>query len=136
MGEIKKMEPRKTDNGQVTDETKKQRHWFIELTKMVGWLLLMMITFILFFEILPVLILAFGHMTLLFGHSSQGPTPIDILVYIPSAMGLSGILTYFLYRVLKSQYKYVIRIQESLSIRFSKRMIERKEKRELKKSKK
>ena len=136
MGEIKTMEPRKTDNSQVIDETKKQRHWFVELTKMVGWLLLMMITFILFFQILPVLILMFGHMTLLFGTSSQGPTPIDILVYIPSAMGLSGILTYFLYRVLKSQYKYVMRIQESLSIRFSKRIIERKEKRELKKSKK
>ena len=121
----------------VLHNTPKQkgRHWFMELTRMVGWMLLMIVSFILFFQILPIIILAFGHMSMLFGNSSQPPSVLDIMVYIPSSIGLSGILTYFLYRVLKMQYRHVIEIQDHLSVRFAIRELKRKE-RKANKSKK
>lgn len=121
----------------VLHNTPKQkgRHWFMELTRMVGWMLLMIVSFILFFQILPIIILAFGHMSMLFGNSSQPPSVLDIMVYIPSSIGLSGILTYFLYRVLKMQYRHVIEIQAHLSVRFANRELKRKE-RKANKSKK
>lgn len=111
-----------------SSKEKKERHWFIDLSRMVGWILLMLVSFVLFFQILPVVLLAFGHITLLFGSTEQVPSVIDVMVYIPTAVSLSGLLTYILYRLLKKQYAHVIHIQNQLSVRFATRYADRRAK--------
>lgn len=104
----------------------KKRHWFMDLTRMVGWILLMIISVMFFFQVLPVLLLALGHILMLFGSTEQAPSIIDALVYLPTAISFSGLLTYGLYRLLRKQYANAMRIQNQLSVRFSIRYAERK----------
>lgn len=108
--------------GDSITQTAKKGHWFLVLTKMVLWILAMIMTFIGFFQILPLLLLTFGNVTLLLGSSSQAPTIIDIALFIPVAISMSGLLTYFLYGILKKENKQARRHQKDLM----KRMIDRK----------
>lgn len=101
-------------------KSQKQKSWFLELTKMVLWLLLMLITLILFFELLPVLLLILGESLILFGTSTTPISIVDALIYILVGGSFTWMATKLILKLFKRQYKHVNRIQDDLAGRWSK----------------
>ena len=114
----------------------KQKHWFLELSKMVGWSILIVLTFILYTQFLPVFLLGYGQVMVLLGSPDKAPSVVDAMIFIPTAIGLSGLITYGYYRILVKQRNRFAMVKAKLVLRYTSWRLERKEKRELKKSKK
>ena len=110
----------------VEKETKetigKKSGWFKESLKLAGWMLLIFVWFIFFYQLLPAVLLAMGYVLMLFGTNESGPSMIDAMVYILTGFSFTSVLTYGFVLVLKQQVKHVRRIRADLSERFANRL--------------
>lgn len=97
----------------------KQKSWFKESLKLTGWTVLLVITFIAFYQVLPALLVVLGHMLLLFGPTDQGPSAIDAMVFILTGLSFTSVVTYGFLNVIKRQLKHINRIRTALADRLA-----------------
>lgn len=102
--------------------------WFKELTKMTLWLFLMVITIFGFYQVLPMFLLFTGQALGLLGTVDVAPTIVDALVFVPTAMSITLVLTYGFYLVLRSEWRAFNRTSNRLTDDLVERLNSTKEK--------
>lgn len=106
---------------EANNQKPKQDGWFKLLSKMVGWMILVFISFMLFFQFLPVILLSLGHILVLFGTVDAGPTIVDAMIYVLTGFSLTVVLTMGFIYLLKKEIRHISIIRMDLSQRLVKK---------------
>lgn len=83
----------------------KDSHWFMVLSKMSGWLFLLMFTLLVFYQVLPLILLGMGHLIFLFGVEGLERSVIDMSIYVLTGFSITSMLTYLLLQVERRIYR-------------------------------
>lgn len=112
----------------VEDVNVQKKGWFKESLKLTGWSFLILLSFVLFYQALPALLVMMGHMSLLLGTSDAGPSVIDAMIFILTGFSFTSVLTYGFVKVIKRQLSHVRRIRTDLADRLASKVTKKKKK--------
>ncbi len=88
--------------------------WYKLLIQFVLWAFLWLLIIVMFYQALPVVLLALGHILFMFGNADIEPTIIDLSIYVLTGFSLTLFLTYIFIHLQKNVYHRAVRLSREM----------------------